>query len=114
MKPARVLVEPFNFPIYIATSDESWDKLELDRSAMEGAVLTHGGKMYVALPECYEEYVTWHEAHHVARMLNGAHGVPTDADEHEADVYLQEQVVRLIKKVYAKRKDKIVKYKTLY
>ena len=114
MKPARVLVEPFNFPIYIATSDESWDKLELDRDAMEGAVLTYGGKMYVALPESYEEYVTWHEAHHVARMLNGAHGVPTDADEHEADVYLQEQVVRLIKKVYAKRLPKIVKYKTLY
>jgi hypothetical protein len=60
-----------------------WENLELDRNAMEGAVLTHNGKMYVALPESYEEYVTWHEAHHVARILNGAHGVPTDADEHD-------------------------------
>ena len=109
MKPARVLVEPFKFPIYIATSDQQWENLDLDRNAMEGAVLTHNGKMYVALPEDYEEYVTWHEAHHVARMLNGAHGVPTDADEHEADVYMQEHVVRLIKAVYAKQMAKALK-----
>tara|TARA_R110000796_G_scaffold150535_1_gene267258 strand:+ start:562 stop:912 length:351 start_codon:yes stop_codon:yes gene_type:complete len=111
MKPKRVIVEPFRFPIYIATSDESWEELDLDRNAMEGAVLTFKGKMYVALPEDYEEYVTWHEAHHVARMLNGAHGVPTDADEHEADCYLQEHVVRLIKSVYAKDLAKALKKK---
>jgi len=114
MKPARVLVEPFKFPLYIATTDQQWEDLELDKNQMEGAVLTHKGKMFVALPDDYEEYVVWHEAHHVARMLNGAHGVPTDADEHEADVYMQEHVVRLIKQVYAKRASKIVKYKTLY
>jgi hypothetical protein len=109
MKPAKVWVEPYKFPLYIATSDESWELLDLDRNAMEGAVLTHKGKMYVALPEDYEEYVTWHEAHHVARMLNGAHGVPTDADEHEVDCYLQEHVVRLIKSVYAKGLAKAIK-----
>ena len=108
-KPAKVWVEPYKFPLYIATSDEQWDLLDLDRNAMEGAVLTHKGKMYVALPEDYEEYVTWHEAHHVARMLNGAHGVPTDADEHEIDCYLQESVVRLIKGVYAKQLKKDMK-----
>ena len=102
MKAHKVRVEPFDIPIYIATSDESWDMLELDRDAMAGAVLTHKGKMYVALPAEYEEFVTWHEAHHVARMLNGAHGVGTDSEEHEIDCYLQEHVVRLIHSVYKK------------
>jgi len=108
-KPARVWVEPYKFPLYIATSDEQWELLALDRNAMEGAVLTHKGKMYVALPEEYEEYVTWHEAHHVARLINDAHNVPTDADEHEVDCYLQESVVRLIKSVYAKQLKKDMK-----
>ena len=102
MKAHKVRVQPYDIPIYIATSDASWDMLELDREAMAGAVLTHKGNMYVALPEEYEEFVTWHEAHHVARMLNGAHGVTTDADEHEVDCYLQEHVVRLIHAVYKK------------
>jgi len=116
MKAKKVRVEPFGFPLYIATSDESWEMLDLDREALAGAVLTHRGKMYVALPEAYEEDTVWHEAHHVARMLNGAHGVATDPEEHEADCYLQEHVVRLIRTVYKPKMNKIkmVKYDKLY
>ena len=102
MKSHKVRVEPFDIPLYIALSDDAWEMLELDRDAMAGAVLTEKGRMYVALPEEYEEFTVWHEAHHVARMLNGAHGVITDSQEHEADCYLQEHVVRLIQSVYKK------------
>ena len=76
--------------------------LELDTEEMVGAVTYRKGHMYVALPEVYNEEITWHEAHHVARIVNGVHGVGTDSQEHEIDAYMQEHVVRLIKSVYAK------------
>ena len=109
MKATKIRVEPYDIPIYIATSDESWEMLELDREAMAGAVLTHNNNMYVALPAEYEEFTVWHEAHHVARMLNGAHGVTTTSDEHEIDCYVQEHVVRKIQSVYSKRIPKVPK-----
>jgi len=100
MRTQRVTVEPFNRPLYIARSEQAWDMLELDPEDCVGAVLVHKGKMYVALPETYNEEVVWHEAHHVARMLNREHGIITDGNDHEIDAYLQEHVVRLIKTVY--------------
>ena len=100
MRTRKVTVEPYGTHLYIATSEKAWAMLELDPEECVGAVTIHKGRMYVALPESYQEEVVWHEAHHVARMLNGAHGVLTDHSEHEIDVYLQEHVVRLIRGIY--------------
>jgi hypothetical protein len=97
-KAKKVIVEPYAVPIYIATSDEAWELLELDRDDCIGSVLTYKGRWYVALPEVWDESTTWHEAHHIARMLNDHHGVITTGTDHEIDAYLQEHIVRLIKK----------------
>ena len=104
MRTKKVILEPYGVAIYIATSPEAWDMLELDTEDMVGAVTYRNGSMYVALPEVYNEEITWHEAHHVARIVNGVHGVVTDHQEHEIDAYMQEHVVRLIKSVYFKGK----------
>lgn len=98
MKTKKVIVEPYGTSLYIATSDEAWEMLELDRDDCVGAVLAHKGRWYVALPEVWDESTTWHEAHHVARMLAGVHGVETISTDHEIDAYTMEHVVRLIKK----------------
>jgi hypothetical protein len=104
MRTVKIMVQPYNYPLYIATSEQAWDMLGLEPGDCYGAVVSHKGKMYVALPESYREDVTWHEAHHVARMINAHHGVPTCSDEHEADCYMQEHVVSLIKKKVYKLK----------
>lgn len=103
MRTKKVIVEPYNISLYIATSDEAWEMLELDRDDCVGAVTTHKGRMYVALPLVWDESTVWHEAHHVARMLNKAHGVETCGMDHEIDAYLQEAVVRLIKPIYKRK-----------
>jgi hypothetical protein len=105
VRTKKVVVEPYGIDLYIATSDAAWEMLELDRDDCVGAVTTHKGRWYIALPEVWDESTTWHEAHHVARMINHAHGVETVGMDHEIDAYMQEHVVRLIKKaVYLKEK----------
>ena len=93
----KIVVEPFAAVVYVATSDEAWEELGIERDEVFGVVLGNDEGMFIALPEEYRECTTWHEAHHAARWLTDHYGVPTNAESHEIDVYLQEHIVRLIK-----------------
>lgn len=62
-----------------------------------GYVCEVDGLFTLALPIRWDEATVWHEAHHLARWLNHYHGIETNAEEHEADAYLQEYIVKLLK-----------------
>ena len=62
------------------------------------------GVFIIALPRKWDEATTWHEAHHLARWMNAHHGIITTAAEHEADAYLQEYIVKLLKTYIYNRK----------
>lgn len=98
MRTKKVVVEPYGVPLYIATSAKAWAMLDIDPEECMGAVTVHNSRWYVALPEKWDESTTWHEAHHIARMIAKHHGVITCGDDHEIDAYTQEHIVRLIKK----------------
>ena len=51
----------------------------------------------LGLPLSWDETTVWHEAHHLSRFLNQAYGILTTNEEHEADAYLQEYIVKLLK-----------------
>lgn len=104
-RPAkRVTVEPFNAPVTVVRSRAQWEAVGEEKGSCLGFVKTQEGRWILGLPWKYDEETLWHEAHHLARWLNAHYGVPTDADQHESDVYLQESIVRLVKTtVYGKK-----------
>ena len=100
MRTKKIVLEPFEAPLYIATSPRAWEMLGQDPEEIVGCVMHHRGKMYILLPAEYEEFVVWHEAHHAARIINDHYGVITTPEDHEADVYMQEAIVRAVKRYY--------------
>ena len=100
MRTKKITIEPFGMPVYIGTSDDAWEACGISRDACYGAVATSKGKTWILLQEEYDEGTVGHEAHHLARMVSDHHGIITTADDHEIDAYLQEHIVRLIKKAY--------------
>lgn len=96
MKPKHITVQPFNVLVRVLRSKREKREFDVPEDAIGYCMVDHQGYT-LALPWRYDEETTWHEAHHLARWLNQQHGVATDSDGHEIDVYLQEHIVREIK-----------------
>tara|TARA_R110002153_G_scaffold14923_6_gene53654 strand:+ start:160 stop:504 length:345 start_codon:yes stop_codon:yes gene_type:complete len=97
-------VEPLGITVYFLTTKEGWALIGEDPRDCLGFVSAYKNRRVVGLPVKYDEYTVWHEAHHLARFLNAECGILTDASDHEADCYLQESLVRQIKKqVYGRK-----------
>ena len=71
-----------------------------DRDLIHGCVTFVEGRWTMFLPPKWVEDIVWHEAHHLARLVNADMGVVTTADEHEIDVLTQESIVRQVRRVY--------------
>ena len=99
MKPRYITVQPFDLEVRILLTKKEWREHKVPKGAM-AACMVRNEQYMLALPRKYDEPATWHEAHHLARWLNEAHGVLTDVDNHEADVYLMEHIVREVKRLY--------------
>ena len=108
MKTKKMTIEPFGVTLMVGTSDEAWKEHHSCKSEAYGYTLRHKGAWWILLQDQYQEDTVWHEAHHVARQINDHHGIDTTADDHEADVYLQEHIVRLIKSVYFNKKGELL------
>ena len=101
MKPKYITVEPYAAPVRILRTKREKKAFGVPEDTV-GYCMQIGNSFAVALPWRYDESTVWHEAHHLARWLNDHHGVSTDNESHEADAYLQEHIVREIKRIYRK------------
>lgn len=117
-----ITVEPFGCPVSVFTDQkaaiESIKATFGKRQAKRTAKFMSGGNGYchmheaktcsyflMVLPAEYKEFVTWHEALHMTWFIMKVHGVEVDCDNHEMQTYLQEHIVKQIKrKVYGIKK----------
>lgn len=99
MKPRYITVQPFDLQVRVLLTKKEWRQYKVPKGACAACML-RGDQYMLAFSRTYSEEEVWHEAHHLARWLNEAHGVVTDVDNHEADVYLMEHIVREVKRLY--------------
>lgn len=99
----HIHVGSFEADVLVAVTKEERKRFDIPEGAL-GYVEMRDNMFLMALPVRWDEGTVWHEAHHLARFLNHYHGIITTWDDHEADAYLQEYIVRLIKKHIYNRK----------
>lgn len=89
-------IDSFDMVVRVIVTKADKDKFEIPRDLL-GMVMEIEGAFIVSLPIKWDEGTVWHEAHHLARFINKYHSIETTWDDHEADAYLQEYIVRQIK-----------------
>lgn len=100
----QIYLEAFDMSIGVIVLAAQKRKLGLDPNVVGMAIQTEDNGFYFVLPLKWDEGTVWHEAHHMARFINSYHGIITTWDDHEADAYLQEYIVRLLKETVYFRK----------
>lgn len=98
-------IDTFDMQVTVITSNADkkamgWDPDDLGMAGYN----EEQNAFFIVLPAKWDESTTYHEAHHMARFINEHHGIKTTAQDHEADAYLMEYIVRQIKTTIYKRK----------
>jgi hypothetical protein len=105
MKTKKFIIEPFGCDLVVSNDPAMWVELHQDPQEAFGITMTHKGKMHILLTERMCFMTIAHEAQHAARMINAAHGVDTDVDDHEMDCYMTEYITRLCLELYLKKSE---------
>ena len=91
-----VHIESFDMDVRVVVTQAEKKKFGIPLEVL-GMAIESEGAFIISLPIKWDEGTVWHEAHHLARFINKFHGIITTAEDHEADAYLQEYIVRKIK-----------------
>lgn len=91
-----IFIDSFDTDVRVVLTKADKKKFNVPKDTV-GCVLEDGGEFTISLPLSWDETTVWHEAHHLSRWMNAHHGIITTAIEHEADAYLQEYIVKLLK-----------------
>lgn len=102
-KHKYISIDSFNMQIRVIVDDKEKKALikEMDLPSHEilgMAIETEGGGFILVLPKQWDESTVWHESHHMARFINAFHGIETTYNDHEADAYLMEYIVKQLKR----------------